>query len=96
MRTDLKSVPWSNIKPLFYAPSNRNLPRIVRLFKGFCIEQVDALSPYAGINSSSGPKCLDVRIDAYMPVAVIQFKAMPNDTLFIFARAAQAGAYRSP
>ena len=30
-------------------PSNRNLSRIVRLFKDFCIENVDALSPYTGI-----------------------------------------------
>jgi len=30
-------------------PSNRNLSRIVRLFKDFCIEHVDALSPYASI-----------------------------------------------
>jgi len=30
-------------------PSNRNLSRIVQLFKDFCVEHVDALSPYAGI-----------------------------------------------
>lgn len=30
-------------------PSNRNLSRIVRVFKDYCIERVDALSPYAGI-----------------------------------------------
>jgi len=30
-------------------PCNRNLSRIVRLFKDFCIEKVDALLPYAGI-----------------------------------------------
>ncbi|GMQ88705.1 MAG: LysR family transcriptional regulator [Gammaproteobacteria bacterium] len=30
-------------------PSNRNLSRIVRLFKDYCVEQVDVLSPYADI-----------------------------------------------
>ncbi|VAW73507.1 Transcriptional regulator, LysR family [hydrothermal vent metagenome] len=30
-------------------PGNRNLSRIVRLFKDFCIEQIRALSPYANI-----------------------------------------------
>ncbi len=30
-------------------PSNRNLSRIVRLFKDFCVEHIDALSPYVDI-----------------------------------------------
>jgi len=34
-------------------PSNRNVSRIVRLFKDFCIERIGALSPYANIQRAA-------------------------------------------
>ena len=30
-------------------PSNRNLPRLVRLFKDFCVERVESLLPHAKV-----------------------------------------------